>query len=370
MIIRATAPANIALLKYWGRHPSSSKIRWPTSPSLSMTLHNARTVCEISELAPGAHAPTHSHTHGPHIVLPQEIDDLPARQRVLAHIKDIQGELARKLAHTHRGVIKSFQREDVGSIQIHTHNTFPAKCGLASSASSFAALTLALVAWFTQAHSWQQLTELGLTREVLALLAMRGSGSASRSFWGGYVSWLGGHSPEEQSLRCEAPNNFWCLSNTILVVSSKSKEVSSSEGHHRALHSPFHQPRTAHAPERHQMMIKALKSKDLPTLGYLSEIEAFEMHAVAMTAGITETQADKPGVNYWQDGTIEVLTWLRKLRSRGEIQAWATLDAGANVHVISAPEEAENIAKRARQDLSLERVIADHTGKGPTLEIF
>ena len=40
--VRAVAPSNIALIKYWGK--SDASLNWPANDSLSMTLHHARSI--------------------------------------------------------------------------------------------------------------------------------------------------------------------------------------------------------------------------------------------------------------------------------------------------------------------------------------
>ena len=128
----------------------------------------------------------------------------------------------------------------VGAFHVATRNTFPSAAGLASSASGFAALTLAV----TRA--------LGVTLdpgELSRLARESGSGSAARSALGGYVEWPVG--PEEQCRAAAlAEREHWNLRDVIAVVDTRPKAVSSLDGHGRASCSPNYPVRQARLPDR------------------------------------------------------------------------------------------------------------------------
>ena len=334
MLYRAQAPANIALLKYWGKKTMIDALPWPASPSLSMTLSSSVSICELGKRELG---------EGDEIVL-SEISGSHAVERIQQHIDFLFQELG----------VERFP------LYVRAYNTFPADCGLASSASGFAALTLAVVGVLLEASSMKDLAERGYHPYRLAQLAMRGSGSAARSFWGGYVSWLPGKSAYEQVLAPEQELGFFDLADTILVLSSAPKEVSSREGHRRASSSPLYTSRIAHAPERLKLMQQALSEQDFSTLGYLSEVDACAMHSVAMTS--------EPPICYWNESTQKALKWLYDRRRYGVMEVYATLDAGANVHVLSSLEDQDRLVELVSEELPLEKVICDRTGPGPTLE--
>lgn len=331
---RGWAPANIALLKYWGLRSKAEQKKWAASPSLSMTLAASRSCCDVEECDAGQQC-----------VWVDGVADAPvAQQRMKQHILKLQ---------EHVGVKRY--------LRVRGRNTFPADCGLASSAAGFAALTVAVMGCLLKARSLKELEERGYPASRLAALALPGSGSAARSFWGGYVSWLPGTStPQHQVLQQERGPGFFDLADTILVVSSAPKPVSSSEGHGRCHTSPLYAPRLARAEERWRMMVAALGSKDFALLGHLSEVDAAEMHSIAMTG--------EPPIHYWHAVTQQVLVWVCEHRARGTFQAYATVDAGANVHVLSLPEDQELITTLAHQELPLENIILDGTGGGPVLE--
>jgi len=66
----------------------------------------------------------------------------------------------------------------------------------------------------------------------------------------------------------------------------------------------------------------------------LIEEDAIELHLIAMSSS--------PAVYYWAPATLRVLECVRRLRSDG-VEAFATMDAGANVHVICLPAAAATV---------------------------
>jgi len=86
------------------------------------------------------------------------------------------------------------------------------------------------------------------------------------------------------------------------------------------------------------------------------EEDAIELHLIAMSS--------KPAIFYWRPATLRVLEAVREMRDRG-IEAWSTMDAGANVHVIcSPPAEPEVVAELEQLD-GVHGVIRDGVGEGP-----
>src|SRR5262249_14158522 len=76
---------------------------------------------------------------------------------------------------------------------------------------------------------------------------------------------------------------------------------------------------------------RALAARDLGALGPVLEEEALNLHRIAETSTLP--------VRYGTDGTDAVVRRVRTLRNEG-LNAWFTLDAGPNVHVITAFEDA------------------------------
>jgi diphosphomevalonate decarboxylase len=328
----ATAPSNIALIKYWGKR--DPKQQWPANDSISMTLSASRTITTARQSQNAYDSFTFE---GRTIQSDQHPD-----HKILKHLARVRA-LTGISAH----------------LDIQSHNTFPTGCGIASSASGFAALTIAAAAALTGEESFERLAARGLSRGTLADCARQGSGSAGRSLFDGFVRWSAGQHPSEQFIAREYPVNHWDLADVIVVLSESEKSVSSSEAHLAAWGSPLFSARLAGLNERLAALTSAIKTKDLKALGCLIETDALEMHAVAMTG--------EPGVCYLSADTQKFVAWVRSERQAGRLNAWFTIDAGPNVHLICTSADSPYVIQSVKNHWTNVRVIADQVGSGPTL---
>lgn len=331
-MVTIEAPANIALLKYWGKDDPARQ--WPSNDSISMTLSHCCTITKVSR-----------HDGNDDIVY------LHGEQltRTAPHGAKIFAQL-------------DFLRTTCGFTQnlyIETHNTFPLASGIASSASGIAALTIAALACWTGQHSWAELDAAGWTRARLAALARRGSGSACRSLWGGLVHWQRGTSPDKQRVYQLEDENYLRLCDIIVTPALVEKAVSSSEGHARAHSSPLFALRIAGLQERQRYLLAALALRDVERLGCLIEQEALEFCQIMNTC--------TPPLVYASKETFAFMTWLRQCRQRGDFVAYFTIDAGASVHVLCAASAAEQVGAAIRTAFPHYEVIADCVGQGPRL---
>lgn len=328
-----SAPANIAFIKYWGARDLDQAL--PMNPSISMTLEQCVTQCTIEILDGERDEVWISEPDGGFGTPEAEFV-----QRVVAQLDRIRAWAGRK-----------------ERFRVATRNTFPSAAGLASSASGFAALTLAAA---------NTLGKGDATPEDLSRLARRsGSGSAARSIFGGYVEWPADHSngaenEEAHSYAVQlAPAIHWELRDVIAVVEIGPKIVSSREGHQRAHSSPYYTKRQELIPKRLEQVRHAIEEADLDLLGPILEEEAVDLHLIAMSS--------HPPIFYWSPGTMAVLRAVRELRQEG-LSAWATLDAGANVHVICDPDSEDEVAERLEDLPAVGFVIRDGVGDGPDTE--
>ena len=297
-----SAPANIAFIKYWGATDLERAI--PCNASISMTLRECVSRTTVRVLAPGAPDEVWHATDGG-----MTAADGVFRDRALAHLERLRG-----WAETDRGLAMA------------TRNSFPAAAGIASSASGFAALTVAA------------LGALGVeaTTQELSVLARRsGSGSAARQL---------------------APASHWDLRDVVVLVQIGPKGVSSLDGHRRATSSPHYERRQALIPDRLAAVRAAIEARDLERLGPVIEEDAIELHLIAMSS--------KPAIFYWRPATLRVLEAVRRMRHCG-IEAWSTMDAGANVHVICTPQAEAEVAAELEQLDGVHGVIRDGVGNGP-----
>jgi len=307
MTARATAKAcaNIALVKYWGKR--DAQLNLPAAGSLSLTL--AALVTETTVAFDPALA-------ADELVL----DGSAARTKETARITTFLDLV--------RGQAGISARARVTST-----NHFPTASGLASSASGFAALAVAAA------------TAAGLaaTPRALSILARRGSGSAARSLYGGFVRMHAGHAPDGSDAFAE-PITSRLLDKVRMVIAVVGGGAPKSHGSrdamdHTAATSPLYQAWLDLVPHDLAAAEGALAAGDLPALGAIAEGNALAMHASAMAA--------RPAVIYWQPTTLALLAEVRALRDRG-VGAWATMDAGPHVKVLTSIEHADAVAAALR----------------------
>jgi diphosphomevalonate decarboxylase len=151
----------------------------------------------------------------------------------------------------------------------------------------------------------------------------------------------------------------WELRDVIAVVEIGPKVVSSRDGHQRAHTSPYYAKRQELVPGRLDKVREAIKAADLSLLGPVLEEEAIDLHLIAMSS--------HPPIFYWSPGTVAVLRAVRELRQEG-LQAFATMDAGANVHVICDADSEDDVAERLEDLPAVGFVIRDGVGDGPEYE--
>ena len=315
------AGSNIAFIKYWGVADAALNI--PLNSSVSMTLADAHTTTtvkwdECQEL-----------TEDCIVVNGSPLGGNPA-ERVVHHLDRIRrlGGIA------HRAHVSSI-------------NNFPMASGVASSASGFSALSVAAC----------RALGLDLDDSKLSALARRASGSACRSLFGGFVQWDRGSDDRSSTARSLFPSDHWQLFDVIAVVSTEPKHVSSEGGHSLAATSPLNQARTLNAERMLPGVVEAIGARDLERLGGLIELDALAMHAVMMTSN--------PRLLYWLPGTLEVIQAVQSWRNEEHLQAYFTIDAGPNVHVICESRDVDAVRVRLQGLASVEELIVTGPGSAP-----
>lgn len=318
----ARAHANIALAKYWGKADADFNI--PAVPSVSVTLEALSTTTTVTfddELGDDE------------VVLNQVLQQGRPKDRVSEMLRRVR-DAAGLASHAH----------------VTSSNDFPTASGLASSASAFAALALASV------------TAAGLAWDEARIsdLARRSSASAGRSLFGGFVRLPAGtkgttYLPSEPI----APREHWDLRVIVAVVSEEPKAVSSTQGmNHTVRTSPYFDAWVALCPCLASTIEKAIGIRDLPMLGEAAEQSALAMHASALAAA--------PGVIYFEPASVAVLHAVRQMRSEG-IEAYATMDAGPHVKVITTGDRAQQVAQRLEDVVGVIRTISSRLGGPATL---
>lgn len=294
-VATAQACANLAFVKYWGKRVATRNL--PLNNSISMTLGGARTTTTVR---------FSTEYDRDEILQSGEPAAASFAARVSAHLDRI-----RRLA----GVTTS--------ARVETHNNFPSGTGFASSASGFAALTLAAA----------QACGLQLVERELSVLARQGSGSACRSIPAGFVEWHTGWDSESSFATQLAPVQHWDLVDVAVLVTQRAKDVSSSAGHLLATHSPFWRARHETLPLRLESVREALLGRDFHRFGREIEAEALEMHAIMLTSAHERADGWQSGIFYWTPDTLRLLCAVQEWRRAG-LPVYFTLDAGPTVHLL------------------------------------
>lgn len=318
----AKACANIALAKYWGK--ADTKWNVPAVPSISLTLSQLVTETRV-RFDPGLSADE--------VRLDGRRATGEEAARVVAMLDRIRRE-ARLRLHA----------------RVSSQNHFPTAAGLASSASGFAALAAAASA----------AAGLRYPPRRLSALARISSASAARSIFGGFVELPAGRRGDSDlSARQLAPADHWNIRLVVALTEPGKKKVGSTEGMERSRKtSPYYQAWLQTAPSWARAIKRAIKDRDLDTLGAAMERSTLAFHCCAITSD--------PPIFYWAPATLAALASVRRLREEG-VSAWATMDAGPHVKVLCHQGDAHPVRRALDRTPGVSRTwIAE---PGPDVEV-
>jgi diphosphomevalonate decarboxylase len=324
--VTIVAPANIAFIKYWGQK-DKEKIM-PYHGSISMNLSNCLTTTT---------AMFNEQSTKDEIVL-KDYDGTIETLNPEENIKN------KKLYQQINRIRNIAQRTE--SVSIQTHNSFPSKCGIASSASGGAALTLALCKIF---ELDKYITNL---KKLSALTRLCGSASAMRSLCNGFGEII--VEGDQCFAKNVTPKDFQLI-NIVVIVDPKAKANSSSNGHLLAETSPFFAARLEQIDQRLEYCKEALKHKDFTTLGTIIEQDCISMHSVMMTS--------TPPLYYWNHKSFIIMEAVKQWRNEG-IESYFTIDAGANVHVLCEPKYLDELTKKLYATTCVKDLIINHPCQG------
>jgi len=316
--VTARAHTNIALVKYWGK--ADTKLMLPQTSSLSLTLdqfYTDTTVAFVSDLT------------ADEVVLNGQLLTPTASQKV-RHVLD--------LVRQQSGVTQ-FAR-------VNSTNHVPTAAGLASSASAFAAL----------AGAASRAAGLTLSRKDLSRLARRGSGSATRSIFGGFVEWQAG-TDDVTSLAVPFQEQVdWPIAMVALVLDPRHKKVSSTQGMQSSVTtSPYYPAWKTVVADDLAAIKPAILAQDFTTTGEILEANAMRMHALTLSAN--------PPFSYFNGESLAAMQTVRDLRASG-VSCYYTLDAGPNVKVFCQEADLPAVTTRLAAQFGADQVIVAHPGPG------
>ena len=315
MKVSARANSNLALVKYWGKYDSN--IKTPMNDNLAMVLDALHTTTTVE----------FGDYNQDKIILNGE--DASDDKKILGHIDRIRERA---------GIDKN--------AKVVSENNFPTAAGLASSASGLSALTIAGC----------KAAGLDLGKKELSMISRKGSGSSSRSIYGGFVEWRAA-AHDKDSYAIQVKDEDWMdIRDVVAVVEESEKSVGSTAGMATTIENcPLYQGRQADVHKNLMEVRAGILDKDFERIGKYSEYDSLSMHATMMTT--------RPPLVYWAGGTVEVIHLVEKLREEG-IPAYHSIDAGPNVQVLTLPEYEDEVKKRIEEIPQVQRTITSGIGKG------
>ena len=318
------APPNIALVKYWGvRDPAAAL---PYNSSLSVTLERFRSRTTVRFDAD---------LEQDRVVLNGAVATAGVRDGVVRFLDRV-----RALAG----------RSDFADVR--SANNFPTASGLASSASGFAAL----------AGAASTAAGLALSSRDLSRLARFGSGSASRSVFGGFVEWRAGTRADGRDCYARplyGPRHWPALVDlVVLVAGAPVKELRSADAMQLTVRtSPAYARRQQEVPVRLRKMRRAIGRRDAARLFPLIMEECDSFREVCETT--------RPSLDYLTATSRAVLGEVRALnREAGRSVAAYTHDAGAHVHVFTLARDLSRVRARLVRLPGVARTLALRPGPG------
>ncbi|MBB1122959.1 diphosphomevalonate decarboxylase [Limosilactobacillus albertensis] len=314
----AKAHTNIALVKYWGKE--NQELIIPQTDSLSLTLNEFYTTTTVN------------------------FDDQLTSDQVYVDKQLLDQQDAKKVVH-----ILNLVRELSGInyfAKVDSINHVPTAAGLASSASAFAAL----------AGAASSAAGLKLSSRDLSRLARRGSGSATRSIYGGLVEWQKGTDDQSSFAKPILEDVDFPIEMLAVLVNTKKKKISSRSGMQSSVAtSPYYDAWRKVVAHDMTAIKEAIKAKDIDLIGHIAEENALRMHALTLSAD--------PGFTYFNAETLTIIKAVQDLRNNG-INCYYTMDAGPNVKVIYDRMNREKIVTKLSNIIGHDRLVVSQPGPG------
>lgn len=311
------SPSNIAIVKYWGKHGN----QLPNNPSMSLSLSASRTETKMK--------------------IQKKTGDIAGFQ-FLFEGKESPA-FAQKVKVFLDSLLDVFPFLSDLDMVVESRNTFPHSSGIASSASSMSALVMCLL------EIEQGITGAKIDLQKASYFSRLGSGSAARSIfpyaaeWGFSENITGSSDEFAISLSENLHSVFKTYRDSILIIHSGTKSVSSRAGHALMENNPFSEIRYQEARNNTALIMNALQEGDLDKFIEITESEALQLHALMMTSN--------PSYILMQPGSLAAISAIRNFRKQYAVPVCFTLDAGPNIHLLYPDEHRESVSKLIHNEL-------------------
>lgn len=282
----ATSNPNIAIIKYWGKEDIGSNIC--ANQSISFRLNKLTTKTSV---------------------LYSDCDEFIFNGEPAPF-----NEKIRYVVQLFRKMVDNFM-----PVRIESENNFPHSCGIASSASGFSALVLALDKFY----------ETNFSERDLSMLARECSGSSSRSI-------------PKNIVLCNKEYSYtigeWKEMKILLInISSAPKKVSSTEGMVRTQETSFfYKERLSRIDDKIDLCKEYIKTRDHQSLFKMIMRESNEIHAIMFESF--------PPIRYISDKGFSIMERVHEFNKK-EIKIAYTFDAGTNPFIFVLEKDLEEVKK-------------------------
>jgi len=316
--MRATAIAqpNIAVIKYWGKRDVERNL--PAVGSISLTLSTLYTEMQV------------------------EIDTALADDVLSVNAVENRSLLARV-----SNCINIVAGVDRPAVRVSSRSNFPIAAGIASSASAFAALVVATDAAFGSS----------ISRDRLASLAGRASGSAARSLLGGFVEL--DNDADDIRINKLLGAADWPLEIMVAITAPGPKPLSSGDAMEISRRTSCFYDRWIEQQAADLAEARAaIRQRDLQRLGAIAEHNCLKMHSVMWSS--------RPPMIYWNSATIACMQTIRELQAKG-VEVFFTIDAGPQLKAICTAADASTVRAALSATEGVVEVMQSGIGEGARL---
>ena len=312
----AIAQPNIALIKYWGKRDIDRNL--PAVGSISITLSELQTQVSVDL----------NIDQSTDVLFVNEDENPAMLPRISACLDRVLGS-------------------DRPRARIRSRSNFPIAAGLASSASAFAATTVAAAG----------AGNLSLGTEELARLAGASSGSAARSLYGGFTELANSGDSIELTSLCD--EGGWPMQVVVAITASGPKATGSTEAMEISREtSPFYGNWISQQEHDLEVARTAIAGQDFAQLAAIAEHNCLKMHSVMW--------ASRPPMIFWNAATMRCLQTVRRLQGEGR-QVFFTIDAGPQVKAVCLPDDAEAVRQALAETPGVQEIMMTGLGSAARL---
>lgn len=316
----AIAQPNIALIKYWGKQDVAGNL--PAVGSLSITLDSLETRMAV------------------------KFDD-----GLDGDTLQVNGEPVDRMLPRVSRCLDNLLGSKRSPAVIESNCNFPIAAGLASSASSFAALVVAA----------SRAANLQTDTLSLARAAGQASGSAARSLYGGFVELrlIEEKRAPDIAVASILDGDAWPLQVIVAITAKGEKSISSGDAMNlSSTSSPFYASWLEHQDHDLEVARAAVRDRNFSALAAISEHNCLKMHSVMW--------ASRPPVVYWNKATLACMETVRQLQQDG-VPVFFTIDAGPQVKAVCLPEFADRVRKALQESDGVIDTMSSSLGGGARL---